>query len=201
MTVATAQLSESLQSLIDARLDTIDRMLLGRVGRQERLDIVREVEAQVFELLQERDLGELSRDDVLTVLARLDPPEAYIPDESAEEPVPARNRSRARIVEPVRKGDLKIARLSGILGLVAMTLILFLPLDYWLAVAFGSAAVLFILGGGMLCLGLIGSILAIVFASYSRMASAWAVVGVVTGAVSLLLSFTLPILVFLLAGT
>ena len=29
MTVATAQISDSLQMLIDSRLDTIDRMLLG----------------------------------------------------------------------------------------------------------------------------------------------------------------------------
>ena len=31
MTVTTAHLSEALQALIDSRLDTIDRMLLGRV--------------------------------------------------------------------------------------------------------------------------------------------------------------------------
>ena len=45
MTTTTAQLSESLQILIDSRLDTIDRMLLGRVSRQDRLAIVREVES------------------------------------------------------------------------------------------------------------------------------------------------------------
>jgi hypothetical protein len=199
MTVATAQLSESLQSLIDARLDTIDRMLLGRVGRQERLDIVREVEAQVFELLQGRDPEELSRDDVLAVLARLDPPEAYIQEESAEEPVPARNRFRARNSAPVRKGDPKIAKLSGILGLVTIALFVFFPLDYLLGLAFGSEAVLLVLGGGTLALTLIGGILAVVLAGFSRMGSAWAVVGAVTGAMSLLLSFALPILVFLFA--
>jgi hypothetical protein len=43
MTVATARISESLQTLIDSRLDTIDRMLMGRVGRAERMAIVREV--------------------------------------------------------------------------------------------------------------------------------------------------------------
>ena len=87
MTVATAQISESLQTLIDSRLDTIDRMLLGRLSRQDRLAIVREVESQIHELLQERDADELTREDVLAVLARLDPPEAYIPDETEGEPV------------------------------------------------------------------------------------------------------------------
>ena len=47
MTVATTQVSESLQSLIDSRLDTIDRMLLSRLSRQDRLAIVREVESQI----------------------------------------------------------------------------------------------------------------------------------------------------------
>ena len=80
MTVDTAQVSEALQTLIDARLDTVDRMLLGRVPRQDRLAIVREVESQIFELLPTHGDGELGRDDVLAVLARLDPPEAYLPE-------------------------------------------------------------------------------------------------------------------------
>ena len=45
MTVtASIHVSESLQTLIDCRLDTIDRMLLGRLPRSERMEIVREVE-------------------------------------------------------------------------------------------------------------------------------------------------------------
>ena len=87
MTVATDQriyLSESLQSLIDSRLETIERMLLGRVARAERMAIVREVESQIHELLGERETDELSREDVLAVLARLDPPEAYLPEEGRD---------------------------------------------------------------------------------------------------------------------
>ena len=41
MTVAAVHLSGSVQTLIDSRLDTIDRMLLGRLSRQDRLAIVR----------------------------------------------------------------------------------------------------------------------------------------------------------------
>jgi hypothetical protein len=55
MMATQVRLSESVQALIDARLDTIDRMLLGRVSRADRLDIVRDVETQIFELLQGRD--------------------------------------------------------------------------------------------------------------------------------------------------
>ena len=108
MSVATTELSRSTQHLIDSRLDTIDRMLLGRVSRQERLEIVREVEAQIFEQLHERGADELSREDVLAVLGRLDPPEAYLPEEAGEAgPVPARISvgPRAGRTQPVRKGD------------------------------------------------------------------------------------------------
>src|SRR4051794_41941944 len=89
-TIASVRVTESLQPLIDSRLDTIDRMLLGRLPRGERLEVVREVESQVFELLQERNADEPTREDVLAVLARLDPPEAYLPEGgaggSADEP-------------------------------------------------------------------------------------------------------------------
>src|SRR3954470_8508165 len=84
-TITSVRVPESLQALIDSRLDTIDRMLLGRLPRGERLEVVREVESQVFELLQERGGDEPTREDVLAVLARLDPPEAYLPEEGETE--------------------------------------------------------------------------------------------------------------------
>src|SRR3954453_8385437 len=67
-TVASIRLTDSLQALIDARLDTVDRMLLGRVPRADRLAIARDLEAQIFDLLQECGADELGRDDVLAVL-------------------------------------------------------------------------------------------------------------------------------------
>src|SRR5262245_2628824 len=81
----TGRLPRHLQRLIDARLDTIDRMLLGRLPRADRLAVAREVEAQVHELLGERHGHELDREDVLAVLAQLDPPEAYLPEEGGYE--------------------------------------------------------------------------------------------------------------------
>ncbi len=94
MMVATAQISESLQMLIDSRLDTIDRMLLGRLSRQDRMAIVREVESQIHELIQASEGDELTREDVLAVLARLDPPEAYLPNETDGGPVTVRGLLR-----------------------------------------------------------------------------------------------------------
>jgi hypothetical protein len=46
----------------------------------ERRSIVGEVETQIFELLARRGPA-LTREDVLAVLASLDPPEAYLPEE------------------------------------------------------------------------------------------------------------------------
>ena len=190
MSVATKEYARSTQLLIDSRLDTIDRMLLGRVPRQERLEIVREVEAQIFEQLHERGADEFSREDVLAVLGRLDPPEAYLPEEAAEfGPVRSRHSSApwADRATEERGGRLRAAKVSGILSLVAMGLLLLgCPMVLGLAVLTRSEAVLLIAGGGLMALSLIGSCMAIALAAYSRLASTWAVIGLVNGIISIL---------------
>ncbi len=197
MTTAVAlELPGSLQALVDSRLDTIDRMLMGRVPRQDRLSIVREVESQVFELLQEGDGGDLGREDVLAVLARLDPPEAYLPEETEVQPMSPRRASRPDAPQPARKGDPKVAKVSGIIGLATLAVVLLSPVDYLLAIAFQSEALLLILGGGTLFLALGGSLLAMLTAAYSRLGSVWAVVGLVTSGVSLLGAIALPLILF-----
>ena len=127
-TITSVQVPELLQALIDSRLDTIDRMLLGRLPRSERLEIVREVESQIFELLQERCSDEPTREDVLAVLGRLDPPEAYLPEELEREPG-ARPRPLVSRVGPARPGfnrpaehDRRTALASGILGIASIVL-------------------------------------------------------------------------------
>lgn len=81
MNPSMVELSASLQSLVDERLDTIERVLLmGGVSRGERRGIAGEVEAHVFELLGRRTSGEPTREDVLAVISQLDPPESYAPD-------------------------------------------------------------------------------------------------------------------------
>jgi hypothetical protein len=187
MTTVTDQLSGALQALVDSRLDTIDRMLLGRVPRQDRLAIVREVESQIFELLQERGARELDRDDVLAVLARLDPPEAYLPDDDAEgAPVSARVPARGRVAPPARRGDSGVGKASGILGLVTLALVAFSPLIVIGSELTGSEAMVLILWFGTVGLILAGGVMAIVLSAYSRLSSAWAVTGLVTGVLSVI---------------
>jgi hypothetical protein len=191
-TIASTRLPETLQSLIDARLDTIDRMLVGRVNREDRLAIVREVESQVFDLLQARDGGTLDRDDVL---ARLDPPEAYLPDETTGEVAPPRfavAHSPARPSTPVPG---RLPMVSGLLGIIAVALSI-VPISVicvaanvqgptpnvqgptpafviWLYV--GSIGVIFLL-----------ALLAVILASCARLRGAMAIVGLVTGIIMML---------------
>ena len=187
MTVATAQISESLQTLIDSRLDTIDRMLVGRLSRQDRLSIVTEVESQINELLHASDADELTREDVLAVLARLDPPEAYIPDEidgqrgSSHKTIP----TRAHQSVPTAYN---VGRASGILGVSALTLVLLFPVEYFIGAAIKSEAVVEILLISTFLLMFIGAILGLAFGIISAQKSGpSALVGIVTSSLPALI--------------
>ena len=197
MTVsASSHISESLQTLIDCRLDTIDRMLLGRMPRSERVEIVREVESQIFELLGERNSDELTRDDVLAVLGRLDPPEAYLPDEARSEPLPRRGAATPILREPRRAGDSWTGKASGILGITMLVVLLMLyPLVILLSSGFGwpNAPVLAVWFGVAL-VTFVGSIIGLVFAGKARVKGGWAVAGLVTSIFTLLFSLTAGVL-------
>jgi hypothetical protein len=185
MMIATTQISESLQTLIDSRLDTIDRMLLGRLSRQERLAIVTEVESQIHELLQASDSGELTRDDALAVLARLDPPEAYIPDDMECLAAPALT---SRSTPAVPRSDHRTGRVSGILGLAALTFVVIYPALFMIALSLQSQFVALALCGVTLALAFPAGVLGLVLGVYSRKSGAWAVVGIAASVLSLLLS-------------
>jgi hypothetical protein len=199
MTVTTARVSDGLQTLIDARLDTIDRMLLGRVPRMDRLAIVREVEGQIHDLLAERGGEEPDRDDVLAVLARLDPPEAYLPEEDEGTPPVVRVPTAPRATRPGREPVPTVSRASGIVGLCALGLFLLAPVLFGVALFFESEILLF--GGifGAAGVSLITGLVAIALAIYARLRGAWAVVGLVTGLVSALLSVMGSVVLLILA--
>jgi hypothetical protein len=200
MTVATARISESLQTLIDSRLDTIDRMLLGRLPRQDRLAIVTEAESQIYELLHASDSDELTREDVLAVLARLDPPEAYIPDEIDGERVSVNRNVATHTGRSVARNDAKVGKASGILGLTALALMLLLPVCYVIAVALDSSMVAIVLYVGNLLATVCASVLALTLGAYARKSGPWAIVGIVTSLLSLFLSLATVIVAILLGG-
>ena len=160
MTTSVAvPLSESLQALVDSRLDTIDRMLMGRVPRQDRLSIVREVEAQVFDLLQERDgedyhpRGRAGRASTPGPARGLSPRGdgcraevvAHDAPEVAGCPTVAHGRSQDR------EGQRHPGAADDIGGFA------FSPLDYLIAVLLDSEIVLIVMGFGTILLTLIGA--------------------------------------------
>ena len=187
-TIDMTVISGSLQTMVDARLDAIDRALLGRVSRQERLNVVGEVEARIHELLHGR-CGpgvEPSRDDVLAVLARLDPPEAYLADGGDEEP----RAARAPFRPPAPGGAWsasdpgRIAWYSGLLGLASLGTGLLMPLSYPLCyVVETDIPLLVAVGGGGLFM-MQGGLASIFLAISSRLSNTWAIVGAVAGGLS-----------------
>ena len=79
--MTAAELNPEFRTLIDARLDAIEQILLRvQVSYSERRHIVGEVESQIFELLSRRGENP-AREDIVAVLDSLDPPEAYVPEE------------------------------------------------------------------------------------------------------------------------
>lgn len=177
VTLATERLPRQLQRLIDARLDTIDRMLLGRLPRADRLAVAREVEGQVYELLGEHPGHELDREDVLAVLARLDPPEAYIPEEGGHEAAAVLLPARAARGPDGRKA----AKVLGILGLVLLALVLLWPVTFLLADAAGDFGTLLLLSQSFLMLA--GGVPVFVLSVIGHRGGGWAVVGIVAGSV------------------
>jgi hypothetical protein len=188
MMAATAQISESLQTLIDNRLDTIERMLLGRLSRPDRLAIVREVESQIHELLHERNTDDLTREDVLAVLARLDPPEAYLPDDMQTNAGPARVTLPSHSKPTSPRSDHRIGRASGVLGLGALTLDMIFTVLFMIALQLQSQFYALVFCGMTLSVAIPAAILGLVLGVYSRESGAWAVVGIAASALSIFLS-------------
>jgi hypothetical protein len=191
-TLETVRLTPALEALIDARLNTIDRMLLDAVPRQDRLAIVRDVETQIHEQIQARETGELSREDVLAVLASLDPPEAYLPEANLPE-LSGDSQARPRSVTTVRPTSDRLnsatsgtARTSGVLGIVALIGSILLPaVVLLLALLSESGAILAIGAVFSSVLVLTGGILAIVFAARAGLRHGWAMAGLVTSLVAM----------------
>lgn len=195
--MTTAEMSmttNTARALIDARLETVERALFGRISRAERLDIVGEVESRIDELLHER-CGpgvEPSREDVLAVLSKLDPPEAYLDFESDEVVRPSGFERKERPDRSDRiSAEGRLARLSlisGICGIVALMAALMTPVMFFVTFQMGSGVLLFV-GCGLCGLtSLMAGTAALIFAGLSRFESPWSIAGLVLGVISVMLA-------------
>jgi hypothetical protein len=179
MTLDATQLSPALQALVDARLDTIERMLMGKVPRQDRLSIVREVESQIQEQLGNHHDGEPSREDVLTILATLDPPEAYLPEEGEPAPHIPRVASTERAVKG--RGALSTGVGGGILGIVSLVGAIVLPaLTVMFTVPSQSAAIFFGGSAVSVLVVFVMATIALVLSIRTGLRKPWAITGLVT---------------------
>ncbi|WP_337175846.1 hypothetical protein [Paludisphaera sp.] len=181
------------RALIDARLDAIDRALLGRVSRAERLDVVGEVESRIDELLRERcgPGAEPSRDDVLAVLARLDPPEAYLGDEPASSPPILREPNVAPRMSGAASPSAVLERRawrSGIFGVLAISATAMAALCLALSLAAQSLSFFVVGFGGGTLIGLACGISAVALSAASRCRTGWGITGLVLGVISTLLT-------------
>jgi hypothetical protein len=181
--------SGASQMLIDARLDAIDRALLGRVSRPERLNVVGEVEARIHELLADR-CGpgvEPARDDVLAVLARLDPPEAYMSqDVDDEAPIAPRVRSQPPAVAGAGEPD-RNAWFGAMLGLTSLGMSLLIPIGGYLGKSAESNVPLFTAYSACGVFMLFGGFASLRITIGARARNWWALVGVIAGGLSILL--------------
>jgi hypothetical protein len=190
--ITAVRVPGSLQPLIDSRLDTIDRMLLGRLPRSERLEVVREVEAQIFELLQERGPDEPTREDVLAVLGRLDPPEAYLPEEGEADRggfiARAAAPGPAAAPRPAHRGGFDTGKVGGIVGIASLGLLILGPVGYLLVLLTDSEILMLLAWFGGSGLMFLGGIIAVALAIHARLRGPMALVGAITGAFSILVS-------------
>ena len=121
MTELLTELAPSIQKLIDARLDNIDRALLSSdISRFERRQVVSAVEDQIMELVSRIDRDEPSREDILRILASLDPPEAYGSGSMQQANEPQTYRPDARS-ELSRRSANSSEPKGGVLAIVSVT--------------------------------------------------------------------------------
>lgn len=181
-TLTAAALTESQQTLIDARLDTIDRMLLSRIPRPDRIIIVHEVESQIQELLAEQNAEAISREDVLDVLRRLDPPEAYLPEETDAGPYSSKPgfaglpRTPAGKAKPVAAS---YGRIGGILGICTFGLIFLYPVLYVLVAVLESEIFALFAFAALGFFGLAGSVAGLVLSIRGRSEGVLPILGMI----------------------
>ena len=187
MTMSRSSLAAPEQELIDARLDTIERMLMGRVPRSDRVTIVEEVESQIYELMGERDPHSMTSEDVLDILRRLDPPEAYLTNDIEEServrPIAGIRRSKSSANHRPSLGS--EGRIGGITGICAFGLMLLAPLLWFLALSFQSEGLLLIGLGGMTLIGIVVSFVGLILSIRCCRQGALPVFGIVGSALAL----------------
>jgi hypothetical protein len=135
----TIEMPATLRQMIDARMDNIERALMTKgMGRGDRRQVLSAIEDQILEMLGQSTDEEPTREDLLRVLAKLDPPEAYL--ELSEFEVPSFPSAKTG----ERQMDADVARIApvkkelNVLAVVAFVLTCFACLGsfFWWILSF-----------------------------------------------------------------
>ena len=122
----TMELPTTLRQMIDARLDNIERALMTKgTPRGDRRQILSAIEDQILEMLGQAAGGEPSRDDVLSTLAKLDPPEAYLELTESELPIFAATSSADRLGHPQATNTFNASNGLNTLAIISFVLTCF----------------------------------------------------------------------------
>ena len=165
--------ADERRSIVERRLDELDRLLLGLVPRSERLAIVANVEARV------RELGEL-------------------PTEVSASALPITATAIGRTGNRARRSRLAFS--SGVLGIIVAACLIGSPVLYIALAIFGELlgetfaiilmgmiAVLITFGGGLaVCFGGV-SLLRLARRDQTATGTGWAITGLCTGALPMLI--------------
>ncbi len=137
----TMDLPATSRLMIDARLDSIERALMAKgTGRGDRHQILAAIEDQILEMLSRVESDEPTRDDVLSTLAKLDPPEAYLELNDGElGSFPTMQPPRRRVENETQFSHDSSAKLNvlAVISFVLTCLALVGSVSWWLLAFFG----------------------------------------------------------------
>lgn len=156
------------QSLLDCRLDLLDKMLVGVLPRGRRLEFVRGIELRILQQLSALTTGEPTEEQMLAALSQCEPLETVLATalSTARSPaIPQAEAAAALNLLVTPRPQLKIARIAGFLGVASLLLLLAAPYFYlaamlsadyfgevWAYLLLGTILVL-LLGAGMAASG------------------------------------------------
>jgi hypothetical protein len=171
MNAAKLELPEALRSLIDNRLDSIERVLMqGNAPRVERRSILDDTETQILEMLwAEAGDHEPTRSDLLRVLGRLEPPEAFAGEHVESTPFARKARGeRGALLGPCEGVSITKPTYStiGILACVGglVTLVFNLPATVFSFLVLEEEIIGFALTGFLVMVGLPALVLGVLYA-------------------------------------
>ncbi|RPI80337.1 MAG: hypothetical protein EHM42_12245 [Planctomycetaceae bacterium] len=122
--------------LLTWRLELLERLLIGVVPRERRLEIVAQTERRMDELLAELKEPQPTDEQLLQILARLDSPEAVLTSAGVSLPMGpsgfATSFDRWTAASPRRRPASRRSLMAAGLGTTSVGLVVMIPVAYYL---------------------------------------------------------------------